>query len=134
MPADRNVDGNVLEYRDASRFGNDFFDTSKRVPGNLGGVSRLEYEDSRAGPLLEVIENLGIVLSHLNCLVLGFLKIPVQCRAKEARSITKHPLMHIEKPFLGPDSELNNRIKGISGRRKAIEMPLVAVMEDSAYG
>lgn len=88
MLADKDVDGGVLERRYASRFGEDV-DTGQRAPGDLEAVARLLFDGSGVGPVLKVAEYLGVVLGHLNGLLLGFLKVAVERRAKEAGGITE---------------------------------------------
>ena len=120
MLANENVDGQVLECRDTARFRKDI-DTSQRVRGDLiSGLARPLFDDSSVGPVLEIREYLGIVLNHLDCLVLGLLEVPVQCCLKKPGNITEQLLMHVKKLFLGPDFDLNDRIKGVPMSKLAI--------------
>ena len=77
MLADDKVHGRVLECRDTSRFCEDV-DTSEGVPRNVDVIVRLLPDDSGVGPVLKVAEHLGIVLSQLDHLVLGFSEFPLE--------------------------------------------------------
>ncbi len=134
MLANENVDGHVLECRDAARFRKDV-DTSQRMRGDLiSGLARPWFEDSSVDPVLEIREYFGIVLNHLNSLVLGLLEIPVQCCLKEAGNITEQLLMHVKKLFLRPDFDLNDRIKGVPMQKLETGTVIVTVIQNLTYG
>ncbi len=134
MLANENVDGHVLECRDAARFRKDI-DASQRMRGDLiSGLARPLFDDSSVDPVLEIREYFGIVLNHLNCLVLGLLEVPVQCCLKEPGNITEQLLMHVKKLFLGSDFDLNNRIKGVPMQKLAVRTVIVTVIQNSTYG
>ncbi len=126
MLANEYVHGDVLECRDTSCFREDV-DASQGVPGDFDAVARLLLDDSGVGPVLKIAEYLGIVLNHLNRLVLGFLEVSIECRSKEPRSITEQLLVHAEHLFLGADFDLDDRIKGVPARKLAI----VVVVKDA---
>ena len=88
MLADKDVHGAVLESRYTSRFCKDV-DSGDRAPRHLEADARLLFDDAGVGPILKVAEYPGVVLGHLNRLVLGFLKVPVECCSKEAGRVTE---------------------------------------------
>ena len=132
MLANENVDGHVLECRDAARFRKDV-DTSQRVRGDLMRLARPLFDDSSVSPVLEMREYFGIVLNHLNCLVLGLLEVPVQCCLKEPGDITEQLLVHVKKLFMGPNFDLNDRIKGVPMQKLAIGTVIVTVTQNLTY-
>ena len=69
--ADEEVHGAVLQAGYTPRFRKDV-DASHRAPGRLEAVARRILNDSGVGPVLEVAKHPGVVLGHVDRLVLGF--------------------------------------------------------------
>ena len=86
MPNDEDVHDRVLECRDTSCFREDV-NADQGMPAHL--VAPLRFDDSGVGPILKVIEYLGVVFNHLNRLVPGFLEVAVERGVEEARSIAE---------------------------------------------
>ena len=69
--ANQEVHGAVLQARYTPRFRKGV-DASHRAPGRLEAVVRRIFNDAGVGPVLEVAKHPGVVLGHVDRLVLGF--------------------------------------------------------------
>ena len=130
--ADEDVHGAVLQAGYAPGFREDV-DSSHRAPGRLGAVARPMFDDSGVGPVLEVAEHLGVVLGHVNRLLLGFLKIPTERRSKESGGIAEELLVHVEYLSVGPDSDLDYRIERVPVRSSTRARAFLTVSQASTY-
>ena len=116
MLADEDVHGAVLQAGDAARFREDV-DARHGAPGRLEAVARPMFDDARVGPVLEVAKHLGVVLGHVDRLLLGFLKTPAERSSKESGGVAEEFLVHAEYLSVGPDSDLDYGIERVPVRR-----------------
>ena len=130
--ADEDVHGAVLQAGDAARLREDV-DARHRAPGRLEPVARPMFDDAGVGPVLEVAKNLGVVLGHVDRLVLGFSETPTERRAKEFRGIAEELLVHVEDLSVGPDSDLDDRIERVPVRRLMRARPFLTVSQALTY-
>lgn len=126
--ADEDVHGAVLQARDAPRLREDV-DARYRAPGRLEPVARPVFDDAGVGPVLEVAKHPGVVLGHVDRLVLGFSETPTERRAKESRGITEELFVHVEYLSVGPDSDLDYRIERVPVRRLIRARPFLTVSQ-----
>lgn len=124
MPARTSTDHQIQCSANVARF----------FPSLLNEVTTtstlLLFEDSSVSPVLEVTEHLGIVFGHLNCLVLG--SSPLSAARKNPDVPQSSFLcIYVNKPSLGPDSDVNDRIKSVPVPELASEMAIVTVVKDS---
>ena len=130
--ADEDVHGAVLEAGYAPCFRKDV-DARHRAPGHLEPVARPMFDDAGVGPVLEVAKHLGVVLGHVDRLVLGFLETPTERRSKEPGGIAEELLVHAEYLSVGPDSDLDYRIERVPVRRSIRAGPFLTVSQASTY-
>ena len=130
--ADEDVHGAVLQAGYTPRFREDV-DASHGAPGRLEPVARPMFDDAGVGPVLEVAKHLGVVLGHVDRLVLGFLEIPAERRSKESGGIAEELLVHVEYPSVGPDSDLDYRIERVPVHRSVRAGPFLTVSHASTY-
>ena len=132
MLADDNVHGAVLKSRYTSRFCKDV-DPRNRAPVHLDEVARLLFNDSGIGPVLKIAEYLGVVLGHLNHLILGLLKVPTECRSKESGGVAEELLVHVEYLSVRPDFDLDDRIERVPVRKSEKERAIFTVSQGPTY-